>query len=68
MPTPTIRLPDGQHERLEALAENRRISVDTLSDELATIASHDARWRLASRSARDNVSHARAALGRLVDP
>jgi predicted transcriptional regulator len=67
MSTLTIRLPDDKHERLKALAENRRISVNKLIDELATIAiaNHDARLRLAARSARGNVREALAVLERL---
>ena len=37
MSTLTIRLPDDKHERLKALAEARKISVNKLIDELATI-------------------------------
>jgi predicted transcriptional regulator len=69
MSTLTIRLPDDKHERLKALAENRRISVNKLIDELATIAiaNHDARLRFAARAARGDVARALAVLDRLGD-
>lgn len=40
----TIRLPEDKHERLRALAQRRKISVNRLVDELATVAlaNHDA--------------------------
>ena len=52
MSTLTIRLPDDKHERLKALAENRKISVNKLVDELVTIAlaNHDARTRFEVRA------------------
>ena len=52
MSTLTIRLPDDKHDRLRALAEKRKISVNKLMDELATIAlaNHDARTRFESRA------------------
>ena len=44
MTTLTIRLPEDKHERLKALAQARKISVNKLVDELATVAlaNHDA--------------------------
>ena len=52
MSTLTIRLPDDKHDRLKALAEKRKISVNKLMDELATIAlaNHDARTRFEARA------------------
>lgn len=40
----TIRLPEGKHDRLKALPRARKISVNRLIDELATVAlaNHDA--------------------------
>ena len=38
MTTLTIRLPEDKHERLKALAQARKISVNKLIDELATVA------------------------------
>ncbi len=62
MSTLTIRLPDDKHERLKALAEARKISVNKLIDELATVAlaNHDARLRFVTRARRGS---ARKALG-----
>ena len=44
MTTLTIRIPEDKHERLKALARARKMSVNKLIDELATIAlaNHDA--------------------------
>lgn len=44
MTTLTIRLPEDKHERLKALAQARKMSVNKLIDELATVAlaNHDA--------------------------
>lgn len=60
MSTLTIRLPDDKHERLKALAEARKISVNKLIDELATIAlaNHDMRLRFETRARRGNVKRA----------
>ena len=60
MSTLTIRLPDDKHERLKALAEARKISVNKLIDELATIAlaNHDARLRFETRARRGNAKRA----------
>ncbi len=64
MSTLTIRLPDDKHERLKALAEKRKISVNKLIDELATIAlaNHDARMRFESRARKGKASRALALL------
>ncbi len=60
MSTLTIRLPDDKHERLKALAEARKISVNKLIDELATIAlaNHDARLRFETRARRGKAKRA----------
>lgn len=60
MSTLTIRLPDDKHERLKALAEARKISVNKLIDELATIglANHDARLRFETRARSGNAKRA----------
>ncbi len=44
MTTLTIRIPEDKHERLKALARARKMCVNKLIDELATIAlaNHDA--------------------------
>lgn len=69
MSTPTIRLPDDKHQRLKALAEARRISVDKLIDELATIAlaNHDARLRFEARARKGNAWRAADVLETLGD-
>ena len=38
MSTLTIRLPDAKHERLKVLARSKRVSVNKLFEEWATIA------------------------------
>ena len=38
MSTLTVRLSDAKHERLKALAKRKKISVNKLMDELATLA------------------------------
>ena len=69
MSTLTIRLPDDKHERLKALAEARKISVNKLIDELATIAlaNHDARLRFEMRARRGNARKALDVLKSLGD-
>ncbi len=67
MSTLTIRLPDDKHDRLKALAEKRKISVNKLMDELATIAiaNHDARTRFEARARNGSPARALALLDRL---
>lgn len=69
MSTLTIRLPDDKHERLKALAEARKISVNKLIDELATIAlaNHDARLRFETRARKGNAKRALKLLDSLGD-
>jgi predicted transcriptional regulator len=69
MSTLTIRLPDDKHERLKALAENRKISVNKLVDELTTIAlaNHDALPCFEARAARGNPRRALKLLDSLGD-
>ncbi len=69
MSTLTIRLPDDKHERLKALAEARKISVNKLIDELATIAlaNHDARLRFETRARRGSARRALNLLDSLGD-
>jgi len=38
MSTLTLRLPDGKYERLKSYAKSKKISLNKLFDELATIA------------------------------
>lgn len=60
MTTLTIRLPEDKHERLKALAQARKISVNKLMDELATVAlaNHDAFLRFQALAARGNTKRA----------
>ena len=69
MSTLTIRLPDDKHERLKSLAEARKISMNKLIDELATIAlaNYDARTRFQLRARKGSARKARAILDRLGD-
>lgn len=69
MSTLTIRLPDDKHERLKALAEARKISINKLIDELATIAiaNHDARLRFETRARKGNAKRALDILEQLGD-
>lgn len=54
MATLTIRLSDEKHERLRHLAEQRKISMNKLIDELSTVAlaEFDAETRFRARAAR----------------
>lgn len=56
----TIRLPEDKHERLRALAQRRKISVNRLVDELATVAlaNHDAHARFLMRRKRGSPAKA----------
>lgn len=67
MSTLTIRLPDDKRLRLKALADSRKISMNRLVDELATVAlaNFDAHTRFETRAARGNASDAIALLDRL---
>ncbi len=69
MSTLTIRIPDDKHDRLKALAEARKISINKLIDELATIAlaNHDARLRFEMRSKRGKAKRALRLLDGLGD-
>lgn len=60
MTTLTIRLPQDKHERSKALAQNRKISVNKLMDELATVAlaNHDAFLRFQALAARGRPKRA----------
>ncbi len=69
MSTLTIRLPDDKHDRLKALAEARKISVNRLIDELATVAlaNHDARLRFQTHARRGSTRKATEVLNDLGD-
>jgi hypothetical protein len=47
MPKLTIRMPDGKHARLKALARSNSVTLNKLMDELVTVAlaNYDARMR-----------------------
>ena len=69
MSTLTIRLPDDKHEQLKSLAESRKMSMNRLIDELATIAiaNHDAQLRFQVRARKGSGKRALAILDRLGD-
>ena len=58
MATLTIRLPDDKHARLRQLAKQRKISLNKLMEELATIVltEFDAETRFRARAARGSVA------------
>jgi len=60
MTTMTIRLPEDKHDRLKALAQSRKVSINRLIDELATVAlaNHDAFLRFQSHAAKGNPKRA----------
>ena len=70
MTTLTIRLPEDKHERLKALAHSRRMSVNKLIDELATVAlaNHDALLRFRALAAEGGPQRALELLERLDAP
>ncbi len=53
MGTLTIRLPDGKHERLRTLAQQRNVSMNKLFEEMSTtvLAEFDAETRFRARAA-----------------
>ena len=67
MSTLTIRLPDDKHNRLRQLAKHRDISVNKLSEELATIsiAEFDAETRFRTLAARGSTERGLALLEKL---
>jgi predicted transcriptional regulator len=69
MSTLTIRLPGDKHERLKSLAEARKITMNKLIGELATIAlaNCDARTRFQLRARKGSARKARVILDRLGD-
>ena len=68
MSTLTIRMPVDKHNRLKSLAQNRKISVNKLIDELATIAlaNHDVQLRFESRARKGKVKRGIGILDRLA--
>lgn len=67
MATLTIRLPDDKHARLRQLAQQRKISLNKLMEELATIAlaEFDAETRFRARAARGSAAEALRLLDKL---
>jgi predicted transcriptional regulator len=67
MVTLTIRLSDDKHERLRQLAERRKISMNKLIDELATVAlvEFDAETRFRAKAALGSREEGLALLDRL---
>jgi predicted transcriptional regulator len=67
MATLTIRLPDDTHARLRQLAQQRKISLNKLMEELATIAltEFDAETRFRTRAARGSVAEGLRLLDKL---
>jgi predicted transcriptional regulator len=65
----TIRLPDDTHTRLRQLARQRKISLNKLMEELATIVltEFDAETRFRARAARGSVPDGLRLLDK-VDP
>ena len=67
MATLTIRLPDDTHARLRQLAQQRKISLNKLMEELATIAlaEFDAETRFPVRAARGSAAEGLRLLDKL---
>ena len=67
MSTVTIRLPDPKHERLKQLAKARKISVNKLIEELATVAlaAFDAEMHFRALATRGNPVRALHLLDKL---
>jgi len=67
MATLTIRLPDDKHARLRQLAKQRKISLNKLMEELATIAltEFDVETRFRIRAARASSADGLRLLDRL---
>jgi predicted transcriptional regulator len=67
MATLTIRLPDDKHARLRQLAQQRKISLNKLMEELATIAlaEFDAETRFRARAARGSTAEGLRLLDKL---
>jgi len=67
MSTLTIRLPEVKHARLRRLAQSRRVSMNKLIDELATVAlaQHDAELRFRALAATGSAARGLALLNKL---
>lgn len=66
----TLHLAQAKHERLKALAQARRMSVNKLIDELATVAlaNHDAFVRFQALAGQGDPQRALELLDRLDQP
>ncbi len=69
MSTLTVRLPDDKHERLKAMAQYRKISVNKLVEELSTqaLAEFDIETRFRALAATGNVKKGLELLDKLDD-
>ena len=67
MSTVTLRLPEEKHSRLKQMAKSRRLSVNKLMDELATVAltAYDANLRFHALAARGDQAYALSLLDKL---
>lgn len=67
MSTLTIRLPEMKHARLRRLAHSRKVSMNKLIDELATVAlaQHDAELRFHALAANESAARGLALLDKL---
>lgn len=67
MATLTVRLPDGKHERLKALAAHKKISVNKLVEELSTqaLAEFDSEIRFRALAAKGSRKKGLALLDKL---
>lgn len=67
MSTLTIRLPDDKHKRLKTMAKQRKISLNKLMDEMATVAitEHDTYTRFQIRASRGSAEEGLGLLDKL---
>jgi HicB-like protein involved in pilus formation len=67
MSTLTIRIPETKHARLRRLAQSRKVSMNKLIDELATVAlaQHDAELRFRALSSKGSAARGLALLNKL---
>ena len=68
MSTVTLRIPDDKHRRLKQLAKSRRLSVNKLVEEWATVAltAHDTELRFRALAIRGNPRRGLALLDELA--
>ena len=67
MATLTIRLPDDKHNRLKALAQHKKISINKLMEELSTqaLAEFDTETRFRTLAATGNAQRGLKLLNKL---